>query len=259
MRTKIKSSEWRGQAARYAHLKLDGHYLRVVVEDSGLVRAYTSLPTDVTDKLPTQLLANVYRYVPAGTVLLGELTAPGRPASSVKTAINDGDCRLTYFAVETLTAEYPLELLSTCFAMWQLPFAGFRTLPEGWSPRDLMEEAAEMGAEGWVLKDGNLLNWRKLKCKRTVDLVVLDVEDGEGKYLGLMGSLVCGTADGRVICNASGMTDDERTDMSLTSPVGRVVEIEYQYVGSGGKLRHPRFKRFRDDKTPAECRGEELA
>jgi len=112
-------------------------------------------------------------------------------------------------------------------------------------------------AEGWVLKDGNMLNWRKLKVERTIDAFVIATNDGKGKHLGQVGSLelaVYRDDDTWVpICSCGGMTDDERSDMSLKSPIGRVVEVTYQLVDAKGRLRHPRFVRFRDDKRSVEC------
>jgi hypothetical protein len=48
------------------------------------------------------------------------------------------------------------------------------------------------------------------------------------------------------------MTDKVRADM-LANPdnyVGKIVEITHNGVLDSGKLRHPRFKRMRDDKAP---------
>lgn len=256
---KIKCREWRGEHAKYAHLKHDGHYTRVVKDDAGIVSAWSSLPTRL--ELPDRLLANVHRYVPCGTTLLGELTGgdQGR-ASDVKTALKAGTCELTYFAVEDTPeeglprplAEMPLEWVADQMTAWGLPFAPFWTTPKSRETFDremLLTWADEAGGEGVVLKDGNLLNWRKLKRVLTADLVCTGVTEGDGKFVGLIGSLVCADRTGRAVANVSGMTDDQRVDFTLEEPIGRVVEVAYQYVGAGGRLRHPRFVRIRHDKV----------
>lgn len=248
-----------GEAAAYAHHKLDGHFCRVSVSEAGILRAVTSLDTDITDKLPKITLGNVQRNATPGSVLLGELhcEGDGHRASDVKTAIKHGweSLRFTCFALENMPEDMPLEELDDWCTMRGIRFAQYDVLHDGWRKRDLMQRAKELGIEGYVMKDGNLLNWRKLKLEQTCDLVVLDKQPGVGKYLGLVGSLIVGLPGGRVLANCSGMTDDERRRITETWPesLGRVIEVEYQYVGSGGKLRHPRFLRFRDDKLPHEC------
>jgi len=111
-------------------------------------------------------------------------------------------------------------------------------------------------AEGVVLKRGNFLDWRKWKRVQTIDLIVTDTTEGDGRFIGLIGSLVCSLViDGKpvVIANVSGMDDRTRIMASDEAPIGRVCEVRYDRVGTQGKLRHPRFVRWRPDKSPAEC------
>src|SRR5690606_14492263 len=116
--------------------------------------------------------------------------------------------------------------------------------------------------EGVVLKDANLFNWYKWKPVKTIDVVITDFTEGDGKYLGYIGSLKVSVYDERgsliEIANVSGMTDlerDEITDLATNGGLlGRVCEVKYQYVGSGGRLRHPRFKCWREDKPAGECK-----
>ena len=117
-------------------------------------------------------------------------------------------------------------------------------------------------AEGYVFKNGNKLDWAKWKPSPTIDCYVTGVTMGNGKYAGTIGSVqvsvysqdrlgVC------VIADVSGMTDDERETMRelhrYGALCGQVIEVAYQYVGSRGRLRHPRFVRFRDDKSQNMC------
>jgi hypothetical protein len=190
------------------------------------------------------------REVPSDTILWGELWVPGRHASQVKTAIISEDPRLRWdvFASPTFAANTPLETLDLACRAWKLTF-----IP--WYPADLMGFPPVGGdVEGYVLKDANLLNWRKYKPHHDIDLVVTDVKDGRGKYLGLVGALVCSTVEGHNVASVSGMTDKQRIEMSLADDlVGRICEVRYQYVGTAGRLRHPRFVRWREDKQPEEC------
>jgi len=259
---KIKCPPWNGQPARYAHVKYDGHFVRVT-----RTRINSSHPTDLTDQL--EPLNLVPHHIPRDTVLLGELHVPGKPASYVKTAIKNQDSNLTitYFAIEELCeatmseplAEWSLGGVAAWMAYYRLPFAEYIDIEhDQWTPEELIKSAVDNGYEGVVLKDGNLLNWRKLKPVQTIDLVVTGFEDGKGKYLGLTGALKCSvfTPEGYIeIASVSGMSDDERIEVSLDerSFLGKIVECRYQYLGAQGRLRHPAFIRWRDDKPVRDC------
>ena len=121
--------------------------------------------------------------------------------------------------------------------------------------------------EGFVLKDGNLVNWRKVKKENTMDVFIIGYEHGLGKYRGKVGSLICAVHNlcGKQIpiCKVSGFSDEIRdwlTDMFFNfreQIINQVIEVQYQLIGSKGRLRHPRFKDFRDDKLFSECTTEQ--
>jgi hypothetical protein len=223
--------------AKYCHKKLDGHAL-YLSERFAMTRTYIC----IRDQLRFLDLP----VVPTGFEVHGELWAPGHKASSVKTLIKrqDTELRFTAWAVKGLPQELSLEEVADWCQAFGFEFAEF------WyhQPPSLPEDA-----EGYVFKDGNLLNYKKWKPVKTMDCLVTDVRPGKGKYTGQLGSLVC-CVEGVEVASCSGMTDAERAKMTAESPIGKVVEIAYQYVGSGRRLRHPRFVRFRDDKLPEQCR-----
>ena len=120
-----------------------------------------------------------------------------------------------------------------------------------WLPSVNYEDLAIMrGIEGFVLKSHSYVPNRMYKVKPvfTADLIIDGFVDGRGKYLGLIGAIVCIDGSGKTVCKVSGMTDAVRIGLEH-SDIGRVIEVAYQKVTKGEKLRHPRFKRFRDDKT----------
>lgn len=248
-------TEWSGQPAVYAQQKFDGMYCRVV-KQSHLVKCYSSLGNELN--VPRRLLLNVLKLVPDGTTLLGELHAPGHPASSVKTYLVNtllhDKLSLTFFAIETCNADTPLEQIEALCKAYGLPFSSYIVLREGWNSVDLLNNLDKC-IEGYVLKDGNLLNWRKLKRKCTVDLLIWGYIPGKGKYAGQVGALIVGTSERHILAQCSGMSDGERKYITSNKAklLGTVVEVEYQYLGSGGKLRSPQFKRFRDDKWACDC------
>ena len=120
-----------------------------------------------------------------------------------------------------------------------------------------------LAVAGWMLKTGNLTGWAKLKVENTIDLVVIGVNAGKGKYKGLIGSLICGVwfddlpsaafippaqRQGILaVADVGGMNDETREQMTHGYEYGgllnTVIECKYQNVDSKGRLRHPRFLR----------------
>lgn len=120
------------------------------------------------------------------------------------------------------------------------------------------------GFEGIMIKDINSpyeckrnTSWLKWKPVITVDLTVVNIEEGTGRNKGRLGALVCeGTDHGKTInVNVgSGYTDSDRDDFWANSEVvvGRTAEILADAITQNQdgtySLRFPRFVRFRDDK-----------
>jgi len=126
--------------------------------------------------------------------------------------------------------------------------------------KEINKQAIEGGYEGIMLKDPESFyeckrssSWLKLKPFITLDLKVIKLEEGEGKYKGTLGALVCsGVEDGKeiLVSVGSGLTDETR-DLIWNSdnPVG-VVEIKADAITQSRdkdtySLRFPRFVRFR--------------
>lgn len=207
---------------------------------------------------------SVETRVPRNTIILGELWVPGGSSSEVPTALRDQsmDLRFTMFAVGTRPADAPLELIEDDSVAFGLEFARYRQWTPDDTPESLLAKIPER-AEGFVLKDGNLQHWFKLKREPSVDCIVLGTNPGNGDFLGLVGSLRVGVYDGDdivEIANVSGMTLAERKSMTAMGDgiVGRVAEVAYQVVAARGRLRHPRFICWRDDKPAPECTVDQL-
>jgi ATP-dependent DNA ligase len=127
---------------------------------------------------------------------------------------------------------------------------------------DLLETVWARGGEGLIVKEisapylsGNRTSWAKLKRIATADAVIVGIEPGKGKYVGMTGALILGQhRDGSLveITRVSGMTDAERASLG-EADLGRVVEFAFQEQ-TADSYRHPRFLRMRDDKAPTDCR-----
>lgn len=119
-------------------------------------------------------------------------------------------------------------------------------------------EHKEHGYEGTMVKDYSKPyepvrshTWMKIKDELTVDVRVVRIKPGTGKYEGMCGALVCDYNGVEV--PVSGMTDAQRKKFSRwpRSIIGKLVEVEYQEETVHGSLRHPRFKCVRADKDEA--------
>ena len=120
----------------------------------------------------------------------------------------------------------------------------------------LYEKHLASGYEGVMIKDpeapytiGISLNTLKRKPMHTEDVKVIDAVVGVGKYENKLGALIVDVKGERVSVG-TGFTDSQRDtiwdDHLLGKLTGRVVEVAYQSVTKNGKLRFPRFLRFRD-------------
>lgn len=127
--------------------------------------------------------------------------------------------------------------------------------------KEILEEAIADGEEGIMINIWDALYEFKrtnnlLKCKvfNTADLRVVGLEQGTGKYTGMLGAFICEYKGGHVRVG-SGLTDAQRAEV-FKEPlkyIDTIIEISYfeETQDSTGKpsLRFPTFKDFRPDKT----------
>lgn len=117
----------------------------------------------------------------------------------------------------------------------------------------LYESVRARGLEGLIIKDDAPYYrrrnhaWMKIKAEETLDLLVTGWEPGTGKYEGMIGALIV-DHKGVPVNVGSGLSDEFR-QADPAEIVGRLIEVEYHEITPDGSLRHPRYKRFRDDKA----------
>lgn len=123
------------------------------------------------------------------------------------------------------------------------------------------EWAIEGGYEGIMLKDPQApyetkrtKSWLKIKPAIEVSLTIVDLEEGTGKYKGMLGALVCEGVDAgkKIKVNVgTGLSDWDRDKFWVSRDVlvGQVVEIKADAISQNQdgtySLRFPRFKTFR--------------
>lgn len=135
-----------------------------------------------------------------------------------------------------------------------------------WVEDEKRKRAAwECSEEGLVFKHqdhtyGNEKLWVKLKKKWTADVVIIGFEPGKGKYAGSVGAIIFGqcVANGNAplqLGTCRGFTDAQMNSFTAHPKkfIGKVIEIDNNGREPTGAFRHPRFKKFRPDKSAADC------
>ncbi len=281
MARELPCNDWNGDNDwAYAHLKRDGIWVTLERHETGC-RALSRTPRDITKDVywhPTykSLVANSL----PGTTIFCEAYVVGGCREDVKGAFKSRSDKLQIdcFAIKQLNGEHlslrqPLEDLQLYCHGLQISFVPFYTREDleqsirddavrGQSPnvdRELLLILSKISgdAEGWVLKDGNLCNWRKVKPEYTYDFVIMGFSQAEpgSKFDGLIGSIILADGNNVEVTRASGMTDETRRHMTENEDkyIGKLCEIACQGVGSAGGIMHPRFVRMRDDKPAGEA------
>lgn len=287
---RLRAQNWLGtETFVEAQVKYDGFRLTFFKQADGRVLAFgaDALPSmEYTTRYPHAFSSmkhalEAYDAFPRMSSIDGELWVPGHRASEVTACLADrkrrDQLRYTAFACpvwdgrdESLRpisfARDLCQGLGLEFAVsWPMPM-NLLDLKRTTQLEILTNIVPHTGGEGFVFKTYNAARWYKWKPTPTVDCVIIGVKDGRGKFAGQVGSLEVAVhrPDGsrRVVASVGGMDDDTRALMTTMLRAGelyeRVVEVKYQYIGAGGRLRHPRFERFRDDKRAAECLESQL-
>lgn len=253
--------------------KFDGWRTVIALDSAGASIYGGRNGSDYSGKLPyiTDALRGV---LPANTALDGELISPtgwngvqgvmtrGGVAPHVPGAL---DAALTFVCFDVLeingndVRSLPHENRRQVLEMIQWP-ANTYLAPTGDPTEAAHLQMLDRGMEGSVIKRKDSTytsgtrstSWVKLKAIATEDCTIVGFEEGKNGRSGEVGAIVVELPSG-VQTTASGMTDKVRADM-LANPdnyVGKTVEIAHNGVLASGKVRHPRFKRMRDDRDPA--------
>jgi len=122
--------------------------------------------------------------------------------------------------------------------------------------QDRFERVIERGLEGLVFKDpesfysaGYTSLWLKMKRSDTIDLLVVDMYAGKGKYTGMLGGVICQIGP-RTVRVGGGFTDEDRKYYwnFPSRIIGKIIEVSFQEKTNKGSLCHPNFEYLRYDK-----------
>lgn len=248
---------------RFAQLKRDGFYVAVSKNDAGLVQ-YVSKNGNPLRLMHLPVHGGLVVNMPRNALLICELWKPGEPASYISSGIASSDpdmileCHGVANGVNHMAPLCEAATFARRCSINFVPYYDRRNSPLSmgrWYGLEDVDLKAH-DCEGLVLKNRQYGDEVKWKPKHVRDLAIVDATAGKGKFEGLIGALVCATRDGTVVANVSGMTDSVRAALTVAHEngqlVGRIAEVEFQYVASRGKLRHPVFLRLRDDKDVAD-------
>jgi DNA ligase-1 len=115
----------------------------------------------------------------------------------------------------------------------------------------LLEAIVKGGGEGLMLHDprasyeeGRSHSLLKVKQEHDAEATVVGYEPGEGKHLGRVGALLVKSEGGVGFKIGTGLTDDEREHPPR---IGAQVTFRYTEWPTGGKPRHARFLRVREE------------
>jgi len=97
---------------------------------------------------------------------------------------------------------------------------------------------------------GESPNWLKFKPKDNEDVQVIGTYEGEGAFKGMLGSLHVRRKNGSETDVGGGITIQQRQEWWAIRDqlIDRWCEVDFQNATKAGKLRHPNWVRWRDDR-----------
>jgi len=241
----------------YMELKDDGYRFTISVYKGVLQVMMSGTRINHVNKVKRHLPAWVYQ-LPEQSVVECEFFLPEKPASLVPSAIKGtipDILSINAFAIPfyhgTDVRDLDYHLMNSLIATVTGKAPEFQVVPTMPDLSALEAMAKLRRVEGFVLKERGYANWWKVKIEHTADLKVSGLQGGRGKYFGKVGAVILQDGTGREVGTAGGF--DDATRFAITEKdIGRICEIKYQYITEHGKLRHGRFKRWREDKDVAE-------
>jgi hypothetical protein len=173
----------------------------------------------------------------------------------------DGNCPTPYAKRFNTLVQITSKQKSEGKKIWAVTSSIVETIDQA---QEIFKEYLAEGFEGIILKDGSG-EWEDKRAKHQIkfkgelecDLKIVGIEEGKGKYAGMLGNLLCESADGVVkVSVGSGLNDMQRKNLINENLVDRIVAIKYNSriknkLGDES-LFLPIFVEIRDDKDIAD-------
>jgi DNA ligase-1 len=268
--------------------KIDGGRI-IALKENGQVSFYTRAGQKYEGLV--DLESEMLRFMPDDICLDGEITLLDRGNLSSKEAYKETmkivrtkdkekhgikmlvfDCMTAEeFKTQTSKYDYIVRRADAELLFHQGDFKYFELLPILYRGDDtskiteILEEQVANGEEGIMInildakyefkRTNNLL---KVKKMQTMDLEIIDFEEGEGRLAGTLGAILVRYKNGNVVKVGSGFSDELRASIwaNRLLYLGVICEIQYfeetSNADGGESLRFPIFKDFRHDKLEAD-------
>ena len=269
---RLKPKDWKGKRVAHKQYKYNGHRFTIWKQEDGTLVGFEReirLDLEMTVKRPHIVEYDWWKAlkeIPPMSCVDGELYIPFGNAGDAAHAIAEGLNTLDFmpFAVPVwagahITSYSLLYAAEKLKRKTSLQFAPFFKLMEHDTEELLIDDAKTLGIEGWVLKNANYEDWWKVKPTYPIDMVVTKLKWSDSdRYIGTIASLHASVYINDKLTEiscvpGSSIPDNIRWEIS-DKDIGRVLEAEYQEVGNGRRLIHPKFTRWRDDKPADQCR-----
>ena len=222
------------------------------------------LVTSATGILDRQTGNGILNKANKGTISAGEASLVRATVWDVIPFLyfQDGQCNTPYgtrfYSLNALINKVEPEKVSTVKS-WEV-----ETIEQA---NALFEELWSSGEEGIILKDKSGI-WEDKRSKTQIkfkgelecDLKIVGIEEGTGKYAGMLGAIKCESADGVIkVSVGSGFTDAQRKSLGKEI-IGKVAAVKYnmRISNRGGEesLFLPIVLEIRFDKDEADASTE---
>lgn len=270
----VKLNDWNWEEGVSSQEKMDGMYA-AITNNSVITRSGNSFPMAVLPEAFKEDMSNI----PDGIELNGELVlyrdgvilsrkeGNGLLNSLMQGTPLDVDCSLHYVAWDIEDVNLPycdrfIEVLATCDGEYFSPVE-YKMVYSMEQAAQHFQEMLSQGQEGTVLKnpngmwkDGTSKDCVKYKVEAELDMKVVGVLEGTGKYKGMLGALQLESSCGKVKTDCgTGFSDKQRKEIFENPP--KIVAIKANDLvdsksKEGYSLFLPVFLEERVDKSVAD-------